>query len=66
MEMNLYHRIYKIKATSQQLPAFRQSWPRLVWLSGLSADLRTNGWPVQFAVRVYAWVAGQVPSGGGA
>ena len=39
----------------------RQPW--LVWLSGLSADLRTTGLLVQFPVGAYAWVAGQVPSG---
>ena len=36
-----------------------------VWLSGLSACLRTKGSPVQFPDRAHAWVAGQVPSGGG-
>ena len=38
--------------------------PWLVWLSGLSASLRTKGSLVQFPVRAYAWVAGQVPVGG--
>ena len=38
--------------------------PCLVWLSGLSAGLRTKGSLVQFPVRAHAWVAGQVPSGG--
>ena len=38
--------------------------PWLVWLSGLSAGLRTKGSPVQFPVRAHAWVAGQVPSRG--
>ena len=38
--------------------------PWLVWLSGLSASLRTKGSPVQFPVRAHAWVAGQVPSRG--
>ena len=37
--------------------------PWLVWLSGLSASLWTNGSPVRFPVRAHAWVAGQVPSG---
>ena len=41
---------------------FNQPW--LVWLSGLSAGLRTKGSPVQFPVRAHAWVAGQVPSRG--
>ena len=39
-----------------------QLLPWLVWLSGLSAGLRTKGTLVQFQVRVHAWVAGQVPS----
>ena len=38
--------------------------PWLVWLSGLSAGLQTKGSLVQLPVRVHAWVAGQVPSGG--
>ena len=38
--------------------------PWLVWLSGLSASLRTKGSPLRFPVRAHAWVAGQVPSGG--
>ena len=37
------------------------NWPWLVWLSGLSAGLRTKGLLVQFPVRAHAWVAGQVP-----
>ena len=39
--------------------------PWLVWLSGLSAGLRTKGLPVRFPLRAHAWVAVQVPSGGG-
>ena len=35
-----------------------------MWLSGLSAGLRIKGSPVQFPVRAYAWVVGQVRSGG--
>ena len=38
--------------------------PWLVWLSGLSASLQTEGLPVQFQVRAHAWVAGQVPGCG--
>ena len=38
--------------------------PWLVWLSGLSAGLRTKGLPVQFPVRTLVWVVGQVPSWG--
>ena len=38
--------------------------PWLVWLSGLSASLRTKGSPVGFPVRAHAWLAGQVPSRG--
>ena len=34
----------------------------LVWLSGLSAGLQTKHSTVQFPVRGYAWVAGQVRS----
>ena len=40
-----------------------QAW--LVWLSGLSANLRTKGLPVRFTVRAHAWDSGQVPGGGG-
>ena len=38
--------------------------PWLVWLSGLSASLRTNGLPIRFPVRTHDWVSGQVPSRG--
>ena len=38
--------------------------PWLVWLSGLSASLQTNGLSVQFPVRAHAWFAGWVPSEG--
>ena len=38
--------------------------PCLVWLSGLSAGLRTKGSLVRVPVRVHAWVASQVPSRG--
>ena len=34
------------------------------WLNGLSVCLQTKGLPVQFPVRTYAWVTGQVPSWG--
>ena len=40
------------------------NWPWLVWLSGLSAGLRTKGLLVQFPVRALPWVAGRVPSRG--
>ena len=36
-------------------------WPWLVWLSALTAGLRTKGSLVRFLLRVHAWVAGQVP-----
>ena len=36
----------------------------LVWVSGLSAGLQTEGLPVRFSVREHAWVSGQVPSWG--
>ena len=39
--------------------------PRLVWVSELSAGLRTKRLPVRFPFRAHAWVAGQVPSVGG-
>ena len=35
-----------------------------MWLSGLSADLRTKGLRVQFPIWAHAWVVGQVPSRG--
>ena len=38
--------------------------PWLVWLSGFSARLWTEGLPVQFQVRAHAWVAGQAPNWG--
>ena len=38
--------------------------PWLVWLSGLSAGLRTKGSVVWFPVRAHAWVAGRVPGSG--
>ena len=38
--------------------------PWLVWLSGLSVGLRTEGLLVRFSVRAHAWVVGQVPSWG--
>ena len=37
---------------------------RLVWLSGLNANLLTKGSTVQFPVRAHACVVGRVPSGG--
>ena len=40
------------------------SQPWLVWLSGLSVSLRTEGSPVRFPFRVRAWVVGWVPSWG--
>ena len=39
-----------------------QTW--LVWLSGLSTRLRTEGLPVGFPVRAHAWVVDQVSSRG--
>ena len=38
--------------------------PWLVWVSRLSAGLRTKRLLVRFPARAHAWVAGQVPSGG--
>ena len=35
-----------------------------MWLSGLSAGLKTKGSHVRFPVRAHAWVVGQVPSRG--
>ena len=43
---------------------FKMKEPWLVWLSGLSASLQTEGLLVGFPVRAHAWVAGQVPSWG--
>ena len=40
----------------------KQPW--LVWLSGLSAGLRSKGSPVRFPVRAHAWVTARVPCGG--
>ena len=40
----------------------KENQPWLVWLSGLSARLKTNGSLVQFPVRAPSWVAGQVRS----
>ena len=40
------------------------SHPWLVWLSGLSAGLKTKGSLVRFPVRAHAWVSGQVPNRG--
>ena len=42
----------------------KQILARVVWLSGLSADLRIKGLPVEFPVRAHAWITGQVPSTG--
>ena len=39
-------------------------WFWLVWLSGLSTSLQTEGSPVLFPIGAHAWVAGQVPSWG--
>ena len=38
--------------------------PWFVWLSGLSASLKTKGSPVQFPVEAHAWVVGQVSGEG--
>ena len=38
--------------------------PWLVWLSGLSASLQTEGLPIRFLVRAHAWVLGLVPGSG--
>ena len=38
--------------------------PWLMWLSGLSTILQTEGWKVPFLVGAHAWVAGQVPGWG--
>ena len=42
----------------------RQIQPWLVWLSGLSASLQTEGLLVRFLVRAHAWVVGWVPGWG--
>ena len=46
------------------LTSEQQAGPWLLWLSGLSASLRTKGSLVLFPVRAHAWVAGQVPNRG--
>ena len=48
--------------TFQYLKTLYEPW--LVWLSGLSAGLRTKGSPVPLPLRAHAWVAGQVPGWG--
>ena len=58
------HHIIIIQIQCKKLYKKSQILPWLVWLSGLSASLRTKGLPVQFPVRAHAWVAGQVPSRG--
>ena len=42
----------------------KRNTPWLVWLSGLSASLRTKGSQVQFPVRAHVWVVGQIPNWG--
>ena len=46
---------------SQSVKTLLKPW--LVWLSGLSASLRTKGSPFRFSVRAHARVVSQVPSG---
>ena len=53
-----------LHGTPVHFTLIKHSLPWLVWLSGLSADLRTKGSQVQFLVRAHAWVVGQVPSKG--
>ena len=50
--------------TSDEMLLGPKKWmePWLVWLTGLSAGLQTQGLSVQFPVRAHAWVKGQVPS----
>ena len=52
------------RQTSRRKTYFMKVEPWLLWLSGLSASLKTKGSPVCLAVRAHAWVVGQVPSGG--
>ena len=42
----------------------KKKLPWLMWLSGLSAGLRTKGSLVQFPIRAHAWVADQAPNRG--
>ena len=51
-----------IKRSQNSKMKIYMTW--LVWLSGLSASLRTKGSPVQFLIRAHTWVAGQVSSRG--
>ena len=41
----------------------KNTQPGLVWLSGLSASLRTKGSLVPFLVGAHAWVPGRSPAG---
>ena len=59
---NHYCGLNAISASHLVQKSCKQPW--LVWLSGLSASLRTKMYPVQFPLRAHAWVAGQVPSRG--
>ena len=60
-EFNLSHKPLRLDILQCFPPVRRRPW--LVWLSGFSACLRTEGsWvPV---VRAHAWVKGQFPVGG--
>ena len=63
---NHLHFLLQSDFWKSQVPiiVYKDFWPWLVWLSELSAGLRTKGSPVQLPVRAHAWVAGQVPSRG--
>ena len=63
MEPTGWEKIFENHISVKRLASRIYKEPWLVWLSGLSSRLLSNGSPVRFPVRVHAWVAGQVPSG---
>ena len=62
------HCYFELPHRHVQVSSWLHTWqpaqPWLVWLSGLSAGLRTKGSLAQFPVRTHAWVVGQVSSRG--
>ena len=62
MKLSSKNNIPQIRHT--KIAYIRVVVPCLVWLSGLSACLRTKGLTVRFPVTAHAWVAHQAPSRG--
>ena len=61
------HRERQLRLTKKRHVDIKENvLPWLVWLSRLSAGLRTKRSPVLFPVRAHAWVAGQVSPVGSA